>query len=134
MILIFTLDDMNATNLMGKRQSRDQALADKILAITENKLYLKEQSLSFFNQCNSSHPLHVISEFTEAPADAYIFAEEPVSPELMDAADKIYVFRWNRIYPSLVKDRVNLQNYRYDVVCDLHGTTHHKITWEVYYK
>ncbi len=132
MILIFTLDDNNGTQLLGKRQSKDRVVADKIAHHAGDKLYIKEKTVRFFSGITLPENTHFITNFEEAPHDAYIFAEEVVSDALMHAAEKIYVFRWNRNYPSMVQDRINLDGWVCNILEEFPGHSHEKITMEVY--
>lgn len=51
---IFTLDDNNATRFINKRQSLDNAIAERIISST-SELYLKPASKSFFNDTDSGN-------------------------------------------------------------------------------
>ncbi len=135
MILIFTLDDDNGTQLAGKRQSRDRIVGDKIIALANNNLHILQKTASFFkNNDMSNVPCTVWSDLWHLPENAVFFAEDVLPEEIMNAAEKIYVFRWNRRYPSLTKDRVNLDGYSKTVVEEFPGHSHEKITLEVHTK
>lgn len=134
MILIFTLDEQNGTQFAGKRQSTDRALADNILEVAGNRLYMKATSQGFFANATQPNSAHIVTDFADVPTDAYIFAEEVVPASIMDAAEKIYVYRWNRRYPSFTKDRVDLAGYQCYVENEFPGNSHEKITMEVYFQ
>ena len=135
MILIFTLDDDNGTNLAGKRQSKDRVVGDKIIALAENNLHMLQKTASFFkNNDMTDVPCTIWSDLWHLPTNAVFFAETPVPAEVMEQADKIYVFRWNRRYPSLAQDRVNLDGYNKEIIEEFPGDSHDKITLEVYTK
>jgi hypothetical protein len=135
MILIFTLDDQNGTNLTGKRQSRDRIVGEKIIALAKGHLHILEKTTSFFKHNDMSDvPCVIFSDLWHLPNDAVFFAEEVVPQELMEQAEKIYVFRWNRQYPSLTKDRVNLELFNKTIIEEFPGYSHEKITLEEYIK
>lgn len=135
MILIFTLDDHNGANLAGKRQSKDRVVANKIVELANNHLYILEKTASFFkNNDMSNVTCTIFSDLWRLPNDAVFFSEEVVPQELMEQAEKIYVFRWNRQYPSLTKDRVNLDAFHKTVIDEFPGHSHEKITLEEYTK
>ena len=135
MILIFTLDDDNGTNLAGKRQSRDRVVGEKIITLADNNLYILQKTASFFkNNDMSDVPCAIWSDLWQLPKQAVFFAEAPVPTEIMEQAEKIYVFRWNRRYPSLEQDRVNLDGYNKTIIAEFPGHSHDKITLEVYTK
>ena len=135
MVLIFTLDDDNGTQLAGKRQSRDRVVGDKIIALAGESLHILHSSTSFFkNNDMTNVSCTICSDMWSIPKDAVFFVEEVVPTEIMEAAEKIYVFRWNRRYPSMVKDRVNLDGYTKSIIEEFPGYSHEKITLEVYEK
>lgn len=132
MIFIFTLDDTNATQFCGKRQSKDRVVAKDILEfIDSGPIYIKEKTASFFkDEAN----FIFVNNFENVPEDAICFAEEVISKELLDKAEFIVVYRWNRQYPSLVKDRLNLTDYTKEIIKEFKGSSHDKITVEIYKK
>lgn len=135
MILIFTLDDQNGTNLAGKRQSRDRVVGEKIIELANGHLHILEKTASFFkNNDMSNIPCTIFSDLWQLPDDAVFFTESVVPKELMERAEKIYVFRWNRQYPSMVQDRVMLETFNKTIVEEFPGYSHEKITLEVYNK
>lgn len=135
MVIIFTLDDDNGTQLAGKRQSHDRVVGNKIITLAGEHLHILQGSTSFFkNNDMTDVTCAICSDMWSIPNDAVFFAEEVVPAEIMEAAEKIYVFRWNRRYPSMVKDRVNLDGYIKTVIDEFPGYSHEKITLEVYKK
>lgn len=134
MILIFTLDNQNGVNLAGKRQSKDRAVADRILSLAAGQLYIKSYTAKFFKNTSVEPCYTIIENYSMVPSNAICFAEEVLPMEMLDAADKIYVFRWNRDYPSLAQDRLNLDGFNVEVIDEFPGNSHEKITLEVYTK
>lgn len=133
MILIFTLDDKNGTSIGGKRQSKDRVVADKIIELSNNQpICMKAKSTTFFNDASYMCKIRTIDSFDELHEDSIFFAEEVVQASVMEAAEKIIVFRWNRNYPSLVTDRVSLDGYNKEIADEFKGYSHDKITMEVY--
>lgn len=135
MVLIFTLDDDNGTRLADKRQSHDRVVGDKIAALAGEHLHMLQHSMSFFKNNDMTNWSYTICpDIWSIPQNAMFFAEEVMPDEIMHAAEKIYVFRWNRRYPSLVKDRLNLDGYTKTVMEEFPGYSHKNITLEVYEK
>ena len=134
MILIFTLDDNNATQFCGKRQSTDSEVATHILDFANNApIYMKEKSKSFFNTAIRSCSQFVfVDNFNDVPEDAVCFIEEVVSDEILNKVDLMLVYRWNRVYPSVVKDRLNLDDYTKHFIESFKGSSHNQITTELY--
>ena len=135
MLFIFTLDDNNGTKFVNKRQSSDRIVANKILELANGKpIYMKTKSISFFK--DSSFPVKesnfsIVDNFYNLPNDAICFAEEVVPAEILSKSE-IIVYRWNRSYPSLINDRLNLNNYTKEIVDEFSGYSHEKITVEIY--
>lgn len=135
MVLIFTLDDDNGTRLASRRQSHDRAVGDHIINLADNKLHMLPDSLSFFKNNDMTHVRYTICQnVSNIPHDAVFFAEQVLPDEIMRAAEKIYVFRWNRRYPSMAQDRVNLDGYSKAIIKEFPGYSHQNITLEVYSK
>lgn len=135
MIIILTLDDNNATQVMGRRQSSDRNLAQKIRDMAQNTpVYMKEKSLSFFKFDSIPNNVHIFDSYSEIPADGICFCEEVPPAEIMNAATELWVFRWNRKYISMTQDRVVLDGFSASSTEDFPGHSHHKITLEVYTK
>ena len=133
MTLIFTLDNKNGTRCMGKRQSKDVVVADRIVMQAENlPLRMKHKSLKFF-PCVPAH-VRFLESFEELEENDICFAEEVVPSDVMARADRVIVFRWNRDYPSHVDDRVSLDGFVKQSTEDFRGHSHDNITMEVYVK
>lgn len=76
---IFTLDDNNATRFINKRQSLDNAIAERIISSTP-ELYLKPASKSFFNNTEVNNcAFKFFQNFKELPSDCVVFFEEPLT-------------------------------------------------------
>ena len=131
MKLIFTMDNNNAVRFCGKRQSKDRAVADKILDLTNGNLYVEPSTAGFFLHTKSVATFHVVDSIKDVPDDAYFFVEHPLLPSELFAAEEIHVFRWNRQYPSTKADRINIPGLPH-VTEEFPGYSHKKITWEVY--
>lgn len=136
MILIFTLDDNNGTRMVGKRQSKDRTVADKIIEFANGKpIYMSVKSVSFFKDLtflDKETKFIMVDDFNNLPDDAICFAEEVVSDEILNKSEKLVVYRWNRIYPSLSQDRLNLNGYTKTIIEEFTGYSHDKITVEIY--
>lgn len=116
---------------MGKRQSKDRVVAEKIIELTsKTPLFMKQKSLSFFPDAPTN--AKIIDSFEELDAGSTCFAEEVVPPEIMKKADTVIVFGWNRDYPSLMSDRVSLNGFTRKSTTNFVGYSHDNITLEVY--
>ena len=132
--LFFTLDDKNAVTFAGKRQSKDIKVAQKMCEfMSGTPLAIKAKSANFFEGVDI--PLVTVDNFVDCREDTpTAFCEEIPSQEVLDNALVLIVFRWNRNYPSLTNERLNLDGYSKTFVEEFAGNSHEKITVEVYNK
>jgi len=131
--LIVCLDDKDGMSFFGRRQSMDRALRERALALAgEAGLWMDAYSAGQFSK---EDRITVVSDFREeTPPHAWYFLETGDIAEALDRAEKVAVFRWNRLYPS---DR----RFPYETLCapwrktleeEFPGHSHEKITLEVY--
>ena len=96
--LIVCLDDRNGMMFNRRRQSRDIALCERVLALTTGKLYMNAYSKKIFPE---SEKIVVCENFLEeAGKNDFCFLES--APETLENATGIIIYRWNRLYPSYV--------------------------------
>lgn len=99
MIAIVTIDDNNGMMFNKRRQSKDIRLIERILDIAgTNRIWVSEYSSQLFD--TSKDNIIVDNSYTEAQAQDYCFVENVDINELQDNISKIYVYKWNRKYPS----------------------------------
>ena len=114
MIAIVTIDDNNGMMFNKRRQSKDIRLIERILDTSKDNII-------------------VDNSYTEAQAQDYCFVENVDINELQDNISKIYVYKWNRKYPSDVTfPAAMLDNYQLENVSEFEGNSHDKITEEIY--
>ena len=123
MIAIVTIDDNNGMMFNKRRQSKDIRLIERILDIAgTNRIWVSEYSSQLFD--TSKDNIIVDNSYTEAQAQDYCF---------VDNISKIYVYKWNRKYPSDVTfPAAMLDNYQLENVSEFEGNSHDKITEEIY--
>ena len=130
MKLIVCLDDKNGMLFHHRRQSSDLVVLKKILELVgTEKLWMNSYSGYLF--ANHAGNIQVCEDFLEkAPKGAYCFVENVDIEPFLAHFKEIYVFRWNRTYPSDMKfPNVLLGGIR---LCDFSGNSHDKVTLEVY--
>ena len=132
MIAIVTIDDNNGMMFNKRRQSKDIRLIERILDIAgTNRIWVSEYSSQLFD--TSKDNIIVDNSYTEAQAQDYCFVENVDINELQDNISKIYVYKWNRKYPSDVTfPAAMLDNYQLENVSEFEGNSHDKITEEIY--
>ena len=128
MKLIVCLDDNNGMMFNKRRQSRDKILIENVLELCKGeKLYTSEYSAKLFPE-NSV-------EICENPAETnvgYCFAENFTVNE--EYVEEIIVYKWNRVYPADMSLDIDFsaEGFNSVSVCEFEGSSHEKITKEVY--
>lgn len=120
------IDDKNGMMFNNRRQSKDRTVVEKVREIIgDNMLCATEYSLSLFPDAK------VCENFENI--DGFVFIEDP---RLLvgDRIEELYIFRWNRHYPSDKKFEMNMEQYELVSVEEFAGYSHEKITLEKYIK
>ena len=126
MKLIVCLDDNKGMMFNNRRQSRGRVLIENVLELCKGeKLYTNEYSSKLFPE-NSVE----IIEDTKEIINGYCFAENFTVNE--DALEEIIVYKWNRVYPADVHFNISLENWKLTETVDFEGSSHEKITREIY--
>ena len=133
MKICICVDKKNGISFGGRRQSQDRAQRAEMLSmIGEKRLWVSRYSSSLFDE---SENVVVDDEFyCKAEDDDYCFIEDlDVDIELCDT---VVLYRWNRLYPSdrVFCDNLNLLGFKRVSNRDFVGSSHEKITEEVYRK
>ncbi len=126
MKLIVCLDDKNGMMFNKRRQSRDRVLIENMLELCKDEqLYVNEYSAKLFPE-NSVK----ICEKPEDIEKGYFFAENIFPNE--ENYEEIIVYKWNRVYPADVYFNNDLKNWKLTEAVDFEGSSHEKITREIY--
>ena len=130
MILIVCVDDNMGMAFNHRRQSQDRLLRRRLLErVGASTLWMSPVSARQFEAL----PVTVlVSEHfqTEAEAGEYCFAELSCP----DDAEGVVLYRWNRSYPADVRFTFDLSAFRLTERTDFAGSSHPKITEEIYIK
>lgn len=129
MTLYLCLDDRNGLQFNHRRQSRDSALLEDLRSRLTGKLLIDPFSEKLIREAEIPYVLP-----PETAADCFL--EDVPSEELLAQTNKIVIYRWNRLYPSDVKWEPDLAalGFVLEETTDFPGTSHEKITREVYGK
>lgn len=131
MKLIFTIDENNGMLFLGKRQSKDKALRQKIADITKGyKLWMSVYSKSQFENFTN---IIVDDDYMEkAGPEDFCFVED--KPFCLEGVDTVVLCHWNRSYQATEKFDVDLikEGFLKTDTQDIIGTSHDRITIEVY--
>lgn len=133
MILLACVDDDMGMLFNKRRQSQDKVLLNHILDITANgRLWMNHYSARQFE----SHPepqINIDENFlSEAAPGEFCFSEDVDVGPYGQWVEKIILFRWNRRYPGDLHFSIDLSNWRLVESHDFAGSSHEKITQEVY--
>ena len=124
MKLIVCLDDNKGMMFNNRRQSRDRVLIENVLELCKNdKLYTNEYSAKLF-------PENTVEIVDSVDVKGYYFAENIIPDE--NLVEEIIVYKWNKVYPADVHFNIDLKNWKLTETVDFEGSSHEKITREIY--
>ena len=126
MKLIICLDDKNGMMFNKRRQSKDVVVAEKVKEIIGNNL------LHIHSYSSPIFPEATVCESFEN-IDGFAFIENPdyIIPEKVQ---ELYIFKWNRHYPSDKKFKMDMSDFSLVSTEDFAGNSHENITLEIYNK
>lgn len=132
MTLIVCVDDGLGMAFGGRRQSRDRALCEDMLAFAAGRtLRMSPRSAKLFEGMGGA--VEASADYMQAAGgDECCFVELEPAGEIAGRADTLVIYRWNRRYPSDLRFDVSLEGWRQTGVREFAGTSHEKITREVY--
>lgn len=124
--IITCVDDRMGLLFNNRRQSQDKEVIRKINEIVgEQTLWIHPYSKTLFPEAQVSE------EFLEhAKNNDFCFIENTQVPP--EKVNKLYLFHWNRIYPSDFSLKLPMDTYKIIQTEDFIGSSHEKITLEVY--
>lgn len=138
MIVIACVDNNMGMLFNQRRQSQDRLLREKILQRCENhKLWMNAYSYKQFEEqaTNKDITICVAEDFlTRAEAEDYCFVENADVANCSNEIEQIILYCWNRDYPAdfYFTVPVNSKPWRLVSLEDFCGSSHEKITEEVY--
>ena len=134
MKLIVVVDDDNGMMFNQRRQSRDSALMERILQMSEGTiLWINEYTKNQFTDTPSY--VHVSDvPLDEVSSGEFCFIENMRVAPYGDKIEELIIFHWNRKYPGNMKLDFLPQAHGMKLVKseDFKGSSHEKITMEVW--
>lgn len=129
MTLYICLDDRNGLRFNRRRQSRDAALLEDIRSRLAGPLLIDSFSEKLIREAEIPYVLP-----PETALDC--FAEDVPSEALLESCSSVVIYRWNRHYPADVRWEPDLEERGFLLAetTEFPGTSHEKITREVYVK
>ena len=117
MKVISIVDDDYGIMFNNRRVSKDSVLNEHIIKM----LFCDYENLE------------VNQEFGFAGRDDFCFVEDSEIVSYEDMVDEVYLYKWNRKYPSDVKFPKDMLNeFKLEGSTDFEGNSHEKITEERY--
>jgi hypothetical protein len=133
LILLACVDDDMGMLFNKRRQSQDKILRAHILDITaKGRLWMNHYSARQF-ESEAAPQINVDDNFlSEAAPGEFCFAEDTDVGAYEQWVEKIILFRWNRRYPGDLHFNIDLSHWKLIESHDFTGSSHEKITEEVY--
>lgn len=133
MIVIAFVDDKKGMMFNHRRQSRDQAVAERIQEICKGKrLWMNPYSAQLYGSMEEVD-IMVENDFLSLAGSGEVCLVE--SDRLMPFAEKveeIILYRWNRTYPADVYLDLELSQWERKERNEFRGSSHEKMTEERY--
>ena len=125
------VDENFGVGFNNRRQSRDSEIVLKIVEILEgSNLYMNEYSAKLFKKYNK---IVVDNDYlSKVKQEDYCFVEVNSLADYDDKIDTVILFKWNKIYPSDKKLEIDFSGRNLEKTFDFKGTSHEKITCEVW--
>ncbi len=132
MKLILCLDDRGGMLFNRRRQSRDRILRAHIATLVAGRaLWMNAYSHPLFEA--DGIPARVDEAFLErAAAGDYAFCETQDPTPYLSRVEELRLYRWNRTYPADLFFTADLTAWRLESTLDFAGSSHERITEEVY--
>lgn len=129
MNILLCLDDNNGMLFNNRRQSRDSEVINRIYEISKGKhLLIHSFSRSLF-EGNCTIDDNLLNTATE---DDFCFVENLMLSPHINSINYLYIFRWNRSYPYDMITDVDFNSFTLINTEEFTGSSHDKITLEVY--
>jgi hypothetical protein len=131
--LIVCLDERKGMMFNNRRQSRDRVLIDNMIKMVgDDKLYIAPYSESLFE--NKEIKLKVKKNPLKAADENWCFIENLPVAEYKDEIETVVIYHWNRHYPGDFFFDLELDSYTLESSEELVGSSHEKITKEIWNK
>lgn len=132
MKLFICIDDNGGIAFNGRRQSRDSVVIGDILtSVGDSVLRISDYSKKLFP--DSASMLSVSDNYLDsAETDDFVFVEKETIGQYSDRITELTVYHWNRTYPADMYFDIDLGDFVLAETSEFVGTSHEKITKEVY--
>lgn len=133
MTVAFCVDDRMGMMFCRKRQSKDRLMRARLLSLCGGApLYMNPYSGKMFTD-EGEGPVAAREDFLSAAgAGDTAFLEDVDPKKIVRPGDRVIVYRWNRHYPSDLKCTLDFTNRTPQSTFEFAGSSHEKITEEIY--
>lgn len=133
MTVFLCIDDNRGMLFNNRRQSRDSEVINDMLKTASSSVYAHSFSEKYLSTLSSSFTFS--DTLLEEKKDFCFIENLDIAPYL-SSIDSVILYKWNRDYPFDVTFDVDLkaEGYRLENKTDFAGSSHDKITKEVWVK
>ena len=135
MKVVVCLDDRLGMTFGGRRQSRDRVLiADLCRDVSKGERLLASEYSSILFDGMEVRPIYCEDFLNIAEKGDVCFVEDRALAPFIDRIDSLVIYRWNRHYPSDMTFDIDPDREGFELVkiCEFAGSSHEKITKEIY--
>ena len=129
MTVYVCVDDGMGVGFNGRRQSRDSVVTEKIWEMSGGSLLMSRYSAGLFARYGAKGADNCAEK---AEKGDHYFSEAENLGEYEDKIQRLVIFRWNRDYPRDVLLGIDTDKFTKEDSIDICGTSHEKITCEVW--
>lgn len=134
MTIVICLDDNNGMLFNNRRQSRDSAVIGDLVEYSNGrKIFINEFSKALFSEFQDKV---IVSDtfLDDANENDICFVENVDLISFKDKISALVIYKWNRVYPQDFKFNLDLNKFTLTKATEIIGTSHEKITREIYVK
>ncbi len=133
MRIITCLDQNGGLFFNHRRQSQDKLLIADVISFCKGKvLYIAEYSKPLFPDCPTIFT--VDKPLLTAKGGDFCFTEGALLHPVEETIEELILYRWDKVYPADTFLDLDLSRWHLQDTYELVGSSHDKITREVYTK
>ena len=136
MTVIVCIEDRGGMLFMKRRLSKDRILTENVAeTVGDGILYISEFSEALFSDSDIS-VMSVSNPLISADEGDFVFIENLELKDYIEKIKKLIVYKWNRKYPFDFSLDIEPLKCGFKLIesCDFKGSSHDKITREIYEK
>ena len=131
MTLVLCLDDGAGRMFNHRRQSRDRLQMEDLLStVGERRLLVSPYTAALIPP--EAKNVTVTEAFDTAREEDVVFLEDGDPAPLWASVKTLVIYRWNRLYPADVRLTADLSAFRLQSREEFQGSSHDRITKEVW--